>query len=460
MYSIVDIETTGSNPTDDGITEIGVCVHDGEKIVKEYSTLINPGKKIPRFIVGLTGITDKMVEDAPSFEEVAGEIFDLLKDEVFIAHNVGFDYNFLKEAFRRTGRNLNRKRLCTVRLSRSAFPGLPSYSLGKLCNQLGIDAPDRHRAFGDAKATTILFDKILKTEGSVIENALKSASKEGRLPPNLPKERFLRVPQTTGIYYFKDEKGKIIYVGKAKNIRTRFLNHFNGNSKIKIAMQRDTHDIDYVETGNELTAFLLESNEIKKHWPKYNFAQKRPFNAWGLYKYKDNQNVTRLFIDKSNKHKRPIFLFNTYSDGRNFLWSITKDYGLCPKKNWLQSQKTDCNKSVKTGSCYCVGDMTKGAYQKSITQTLKSITGDLASFIIFGKGKTPHEKSVIIVKDGKYMGFGFVENKIHYKRINSYLKCIKKYRNTTEAQAIIRNYLYFNEPDEFLGNVPIYFNKK
>ena len=136
MYAIVDIETTGSYASANGITEVAIYVFDGGKVVRKFESLINPQQPIPRYIQSFTGITDEMVANAPQFEEVAGDIFNILKEKVFIAHNVNFDYSFLKSHLLRAGFDLKSKRLCTVRLSRKIFPGLPSYSLGNLCRSL------------------------------------------------------------------------------------------------------------------------------------------------------------------------------------------------------------------------------------------------------------------------------------------------------------------------------------
>src|SRR5882672_2110806 len=132
MYAIVDIETTGGYAAANGITEISIHLFDGEKVTTKFETLINPGQPIPNYISAMTGITDKMVAAAPSFEEVAGKIHEILQDKIFIAHNVNFDYSFVKGHLKESGYELNSKKLCTVRLSRKIFPGLPSYSLGKL----------------------------------------------------------------------------------------------------------------------------------------------------------------------------------------------------------------------------------------------------------------------------------------------------------------------------------------
>jgi len=177
MYAIVDIETTGGYASGNGITEIAVFVHDGTKITRHFESLVNPRQPIPRYITALTGIDNEMVADAPAFEEIADVLHNLLRDNIFIAHSVNFDYSFVRHQLKNAGYELGAKKLCTVRLSKKVFPGLPSYSLGNLCRSLGIDVENRHRAGGDAKATVRLFEHMLSNGGQDhIDQMLKKSS--------------------------------------------------------------------------------------------------------------------------------------------------------------------------------------------------------------------------------------------------------------------------------------------
>ncbi len=175
MFTIIDIETTGNSSKNGKITEIAIYQHNGQKITDFFSTLINPEMDIPYFITKLTGIDNDMVKNAPKFYEVARRIIELTAGRTFIAHNVHFDYGFLKEEFKRLGYDFNRKTLCTVQLSRKLLPGHRSYSLGKLCGDLGIEINGRHRAAGDAFATVELFEILLEknkllNESKVLNN--------------------------------------------------------------------------------------------------------------------------------------------------------------------------------------------------------------------------------------------------------------------------------------------------
>ena len=196
MYAIVDIETTGGHAAANGITEIAVYIHNGERVVKHFETFINPNCAIPRFITGLTGIDDKMVAGAPLFDEVADVLFELLNDKIFIAHNVNFDFSFLKHHFKEAGYDLTAKKLCTVRLAKKVFQGLPSYSLGNLCRLLKLPIINRHRAGGDAMATVKLFEHCLANNGiEHIEQMLKRSSADQWLPLHLTKKDIQQLPQ-------------------------------------------------------------------------------------------------------------------------------------------------------------------------------------------------------------------------------------------------------------------------
>ena len=291
MYAIVDIETTGGSSECDRITEIAILIHDGKKITDKYITLINPEREIPQYITALTGITNEMVAGAPKFYEVARRIVELTEGKTFVAHNSGFDYNFIRNEFRSLGYRYQREQLCTVRLSRKLVPGLKSYSLGTLCNELGIEIRDRHRAAGDAYATARLFDILIdlnNTSGlDLLSNRLLS---NNDLHPGLSIDLIRDLPEETGLYYFYDENSEVLYIGKSRNIKLRVISHINNNSsKRAIQMRRLIADIGYELTGSELIALLKESAEVRNKKPSYN--RKRRSGLSGFMKADDNNTI-------------------------------------------------------------------------------------------------------------------------------------------------------------------------
>jgi len=260
MYAIVDIETTGLSPSNEKITEIAIIIHDGKKIIEEFSTLINPEKKIPYRIINLTGINNQMVEDAPKFYEVAKQIVEITDDMIVVGHNVRFDYSFIRNEFKSLGYIYERRTLDTVKLSRKLIPGRKSYGLGRLCKDLEIVNHARHRASGDAMATTKLFESLLS-----IDSNPESINLNG-VQTDVNRSLVKDLPSETGVYYFYDRSKELIYVGKSINIHDRILSHINNNLNSKaIEMKNLLADVSFNITGSELIALLLESHEIKKN---------------------------------------------------------------------------------------------------------------------------------------------------------------------------------------------------
>lgn len=412
MYAIVDIETTGGHASAGSITEIAILIHDGMQVVERFSTLINPHRPIPRYVQALTGITDDMVADAPDFSEVARQVFDLLQGNIFIAHNVNFDYSFLRFQLDACGYKLQSKKLCTVRLSRKIFPGFPSYSLGNLCRQLGIDIKQRHRAMGDAAATVTLFEKLVAADTEyAIQAALHARSREKWLPMNLMPGHILSLPETPGVYYFHNEKGKVVYVGKAKNIRKRVTSHFTGNNPGRRRQEflRNIHSITHERTGTELMAFILESIEIRRLWPIYNAAQKRIELKYGFYLFEDQQGYLRLAIEKRRKYTSPLYTFSLLAEGHQYLKNLVKTFQLCPKLCFLQADHVECT-GVAEKSCKgaCNKKEKPIRYNKRVEKAIEHLQSQQPSFMILDNGRDTEEQSCILMEKGRFYGMGYV----------------------------------------------------
>jgi DNA polymerase-3 subunit epsilon len=324
-YTIIDVETTGHG---NRMTEISVFKYDGITVIDEFTSLINPNCFIPEHITALTGIDNALVANAPTFEEVAEDILSITEDSIFVAHNVNFDYNVIHGEFKRIGLDFTRKKLCTVRLSRRLLPGHRSYSLGKLCKGFNINLVDRHRARGDAEATVILFELLLQQPNAsdVFKTFLNKNSRESTLPPNLPEAVFEALPNTTGIYYFKNKKGKVIYVGKAKDIKKRVLSHFYSKVKKSLDMVRETGDIDFKISGSELVALLMEDAAIKHHFPAYNKVAKRTVQSFSIFSYEDRKGILHLASNKSRLVPDPIITFYNLRELRSFLEKLCAKY--------------------------------------------------------------------------------------------------------------------------------------
>lgn len=447
MYTIVDIETTGNGIKGNKITEISIFKYDGYEIIDEFTSLVNPECEIPYFITGLTGIDNDLVRDAPKLIEITGQILEITKDTIFVAHSVNFDYNVIKNEFKTLGLDFTRKKLCTVRLSRKLIPGYNSYSLGKLCSALGIPLTDRHRARGDAHATTILFQKLLRIEGAepVFKTFLNARSQETTLPPALPKHVYDDLPATPGIYYFKNTKGKIIYVGKAINIKKRVLSHFYDKATKEIEMCKETADIDYELSGSDLIALLMESAAIKHHFPKYNRSQKRNVQRYGIFSYEDRNGVIHLAFNKIKMAPSAFAIFYTITDCRLYLEEICKAFSLCAKYCHLQENVASCSHyRIKQCDGICRGDESPESYNKKVEQAIHSIKDKSEHFIIQEKGRTPSESAFVFIRDGMYAGYGFIEKEIQISKFEELETFIIPQKNTLETERIIQSFVARN----------------
>jgi DNA polymerase III subunit epsilon len=445
MYAIVDIETTGGYAANHRITEIAIYHHDGIQITDQYHTLLNPGRNIPFYITGLTGITTEMVLDAPTFEEVSEDLFNLLEGKVFVAHNAHFDYSFLKREFEMSGINWNAKKLCTVRLSRKIIPGLRSYSLGTLSESLGITITNRHRAGGDASATAKIFDLLLRRDkDNYIAKTLKKNSGETILPPNLPKEEFDKLPAKPGVYYFLNGRGQVIYVGKAINIKKRIAGHFTGDARewSRSKIRNEIHHVRYELTGNELIALILESQEIRRLWPKYNQAQKYKVEEWGIYNYEDRNGYLRFSVNMVTKGARPLIRFSTKGDAWNFLWDKVRTYDLCPKLCGLQITQGLCfnyQTGECKGACMCIETVRK--YNRRVEKAIAAFQTKGESVAIIGKGRNVDEQSLVLVENGNYKGFGFFNKEVSISDFESAKNYVGPSIETPTVQNLINSYL-------------------
>ncbi|MCO4753828.1 MAG: GIY-YIG nuclease family protein [Bacteriovoracaceae bacterium] len=309
-YSIIDIETTGGSARANKVIEIAIVNIDGDKIVDTYSTLIYPERRIPPQISYLTGITEDMVAGAPKFYEVAKKIVQMTEDRIFVAHNVHFDYSFIQHEFRELGFTYKRELLCTVRLSRKIIPGLASYSLGKLCKDVGIDLPekDRHRAMGDAKATAELFQMIQKKKSEEFSTIFNNLNAKINYPPFFEENDYEELPNSPGVYYLWDKRGKLLYIGKAKDIKKRVRQHFMVKSSRtkEYEFKNGMANISFQETGNELAALLLEASEIKSRSPMFNKALRRKYFPWSVIPYETTDGVLEFRVAKIKDPDYPI----------------------------------------------------------------------------------------------------------------------------------------------------------
>ncbi len=423
MFAIVDLETTGGSPKTGKIIEVAIVIHNGKRVIEDYSTLVNPLEPINPFITALTGISNDMVSAAPTFDEIADEIYNLTYKRIFIAHNARFDYGFLKQEYRRLGRNYQRQHLCTVKLSKKILPGHNSYSLGRICEDLEIPITNRHRALGDALATSVLFEKLLFTDkGSLIEQLLKDELAETKLPAHLNRKKIEDLPEETGVYYFLDEKGNKLYIGKSRNIRQRVITHFS--SDLKSArfrnMKEQIHDIQYELTGSEIIAELLEAGEIKRFMPAFNKAQRRKKYRYGVYHELDDNCYYGIYSALINPNRKPLMKFTSKRWADRAITDLYKKHNIHPALKQVEDSKT---------------------YNNKVEAAIKQFSFSQPNFFLVSEGRTFGEKSVIQVENGAFIGYGYFDEDVVIDEAYQLAEFIEPNYDAPDKQKIIRKYL-------------------
>jgi len=437
MYAIIDVETTGTAALYGKLTEIAIIIHNGTTVTETYNTLINPECNIPYHITRLTGITNEMVAGAPKFYEIAKKIIELTAGKIFVAHNATFDYSFVREEFKRLGYDFKRNTICTVKLGRKLLPGHQSYSLGNICNDLGITITDRHRAIGDALATAKLFE-ILIQQNNLLESSLFLT----KTYP-LPKEKLNLIPAKTGIYYFYNSHGTIIYIGKSKDIHQRVLTHLNNSqTKKAIEMRDNIADVSWEETGSELVALLLESSEIKNHKPLYNRSQRRSAFNFGLFSSVDSKEYINLKISRIAQDDIPLTTFHSHEEGLEFLHDLVLKYGLCQKLcnldynsgGYFHAQLNECRGA-------CTGLESAEDYNVRVNKSIHPLNFRSSNFFILENGRDSSENAVIKIANGRYVGFGYLLIEESASNISALHDCIKKYLDNRDTHSIIKGYI-------------------
>ncbi len=281
----VDLETTGGSAAWHRIIEIGVVEVDRDGTRREWSTLVNPGTRIPPQIVAFTGISDAMVATAPDFASVHRELLARLTGRLFVAHNARFDYGFIRAELGRLDIRWSARSLCTVKLSRRLFPGEPRHNLDAVMARHAIDCSARHRALGDAR---VLADVIAcwraEQDPTELSRAVELLLREASLPAQLPPELADDLPEGAGVYRFYGEEGALLYVGKSRNLRNRVLDHFapTARSPVDERLAKAVRRVAWTETAGELGALLVEARAVKAEQPLHNRRLRASGAPWTI----------------------------------------------------------------------------------------------------------------------------------------------------------------------------------
>lgn len=333
----VDLETTGTNPVADRITEIGIVEVDATGQATRWSSLVNPQVPIPSFIQGLTGISNAMVADAPTFAELAPALHQRLQGALFIAHNARFDYGFLRNAFSEAGLPYKADVLCTVKLSRALFPAERKHNLDTLIERHGLQADARHRALADADLLWQLWQKLTATlPAETFNAALAALLQRPSLPSHLPADALDQIPDAPGVYFFYGENDLPLYVGKSVRLRQRVLSHFNADHKLykDMRLSQQLHRIDWRETAGEIGALLLEAQLVKDLQPVHNRLLRRQGElcAWRLKEDAQGRTQPALTYASEQDFGRADRLYGLFSSKRKAetaLRELAESHQLC-----------------------------------------------------------------------------------------------------------------------------------
>ena len=381
----LDLETTGTNPVADRITEIGLVEVDAQGRATQWSSLVNPGVSIPSFIQGLTGISNDMVKDAPSFAELAPALHDRLQGALFIAHNARFDYGFLRNAFDEAGLPYKADVLCTVKLSRALYPKERKHNLDSLIERHELKADARHRALADADLLWQLWQKLTATHPEESFNAaLQSLLQRPSLPSHLPHDTLDHIPDTPGVYLFYGENDLPLYVGKSVKLRQRVLSHFNADHKLfkEMRLSQQLHRIEVRETAGEIGALLLEAQLVKDLQPVHNRLLRRQGDLCAWHLKEDERGNTVPVLINANDHDfgradRLYGLFSGKRKAESALRELADAHQLCLVTLGLEGrsgQNKPCfNWQLKRCKGVCIGKEDPSFHRARLEAALASL---------------------------------------------------------------------------------------
>jgi DNA polymerase-3 subunit epsilon len=429
QFAVVDIETTGLFHQGHGITEVSVVLVEKGTIKPLYNRLFNPGREVPASIEAITGISTKMISGAPPIKDSIDELAEILKDKIFVAHNVNFDYQFLKAVFDKSDKPFRYKRLCTLRYARKVFPKFTSHRLGELCRKLGIVNKAEHRALGDAMATSELLLQLLEKDQDAI--ILKKLLGRGEhhlvLPANLDEQEVLDLPDLPGVYYMYGVEPKPIYIGKAKSLKKRVISHFtsSGSTRRKQLFQRQVHRLEYRVTDSEYHALLLEDAEIKKHWPRYNQAQKERTKAIAVMPYTDRSGKKRLaFVNKPITELDVLAWFNSLHTAKSWLYKAFIEFGINPQRAGLPlSEEFELLEDQEEADAF------EAFVQRCFSEKSRSFALIEAT-----------SKRYALIKEGRYRGYGKMSEKPN-QNLEYFENKLEAAPDSSAARAVIRNML-------------------
>ncbi len=372
----VDVETNGESHIRGRVIEVAAIRIEKGRVTRVFNQLIDPGSEIPYFITELTGIRNDDLRGAMPFRQIADELYDILQGAVFVAHNVRYDYSFLKQEFKRVSKTFLPKQVCTVKLSRSLYPEHRTHKLEALIERHGFNYTKRHRAYDDAHVLWQFIQHAYHSfDRQIVDHAIASQMRQPALPKGLQPDLIKSLPESPGVYIFEDDERRPLYIGKSINIKKRVLSHFghdhDDGREFKIA-QAIRH-ISALTTGGELQALLLESRLVKEMQPLYNRKLRRTQKLMLAKQSVDDQGYSMVQLEDAHQIEthdidNTLAVYARRRQAKEALIELQKTYQLCPKLLGLEKSRSSCF-MYQLGKCHgaCVGHETPDAYNRRVT---------------------------------------------------------------------------------------------
>lgn len=429
-FAVVDVETTGGFASSHRMTEIGIAITNGQEILETYHTLLHPGMAIPGYITALTGIDKDTVAGAPTFIEVAARIDELLADAVFVAHNVNFDYSFIRHEMAIAGRDFRRRKLCTARYARSLIADQQGFSLKKLAARFNITNEQPHRALSDALTAAQILHRLLQMDANgLVQKKISTLEREVKLPVYMPPEQYHNLPNSPGVYFMYGANAKPIYIGKAKKLKQRITTHFlaAGTARTQVFMNHVVN-LKTEPMGSELMALLREDVEIRKYWPPYNSAQKQANKAHFVLSYVDQQGAIRLALKQGKSVRGAQKVFYSKREAEIWLAENAERHNLF--KEWLGLPKNPTAEPLDIEE-----------HNRGMQQLLEDLKNPPEELVLRLPGRHSNERGFVWLRDFSVHALGFAPKEIDWHDIFQLEAHAEKVYSSPTMEQYVASYL-------------------
>jgi len=401
MFCVIDIESSGGPFGKEAMIEIAAFRYDGEEIVDQLISLVHPHRGVQPYVAKMTGITDKMLLRAPRFHEVAKRLIEITEDAVIVGHNVDFDYRMLRQEFARLGYAFERKTLDTIKLAQELIPNLKSYGLDKMCDELGLNRTNKHRAESDARATLELFEILREKDRQKGISSFEQSISENDYLKDKINDLQRSIKHNRGLFYLYDRHGKLLYLGASDNIKASVNRLFLSSSVKSQKLQEEVHSLKIEPVGNWLIAKLKRESELTETKP--------PFNTLSTSKEKYG-----IFADK--RENPPHLSLMPLADAGK-------------KKPWLSVS------NLKSG------ERALRMYQRLARgkkgEVVRNILDEFPENALFrGRGRNSSENAVFVVRDSKLCGYYYFklnDQVAHAERVEKLMTTIDSAENYNQA---------------------------